>query len=189
MHSVAVFCGASVGNKPYFVEAARAIGTALAEANLTLVYGGGHVGLMGEMADSALASGGQVIGVMTRLLVDKELAHKGVTELHIVATMSERKTMMADLADGFISLPGGYGTLDEFCEMVTWTQLGLHHKPHGLLNVAGFFDPLLAFFQTAVDNGFLWQAMLDIVHVSDDPKALIAALQGDTSLPKDRWSD
>ncbi len=189
MHSVAVFCGASMGSDPVFKDAATALGTAVAEAGLTLVYGGGHVGLMGVVADSALAAGGRVTGVITRLLVDKELAHHGITELHTVSTMSERKALMADLAEGFISMPGGYGTLDEFCEMVTWTQLGLHQKPHGILNVDGFYDALLAFFETSVTNGFLKREMLEMVHVSSDPADLVAALKNDDSPLRDRWKN
>jgi uncharacterized protein (TIGR00730 family) len=178
-----------MGSDPVFKDAATALGTAVAEAGLTLVYGGGHVGLMGVVADSALAAGGRVTGVITRLLVDKELAHHGITELHTVSTMSERKALMADLAEGFISMPGGYGTLDEFCEMVTWTQLGLHQKPHGILNVDGFYDALLAFFETSVTNGFLKREMLEMVHVSSDPADLVAALKNDDSPLRDRWKN
>jgi uncharacterized protein (TIGR00730 family) len=150
-----VFCGSRPGTRPVYAETARRLGAALAGRGLGLVYGGGAVGLMGVVADAALAAGGEVVGVIPRKLSSKEIAHGGLTELHVVGTMHERKALMADRADGFIALPGGYGTCDELFEIVTWAQLGLHSKPIGLLNVAGYFDPLLAWCDHMVGEGFL----------------------------------
>lgn len=143
MNSVCVFCGSNPGARAAYGAMARRLGTLLAEQGVGLVYGGGNVGLMGMLADAALAAGGRAVGVIPRALVDKELAHAGLTEQHVVVSMHERKQRMAELSDGFIALPGGWGTLDELCEMMTWAQLGLHLKPVGLLNVDGFFDGFL----------------------------------------------
>ena len=153
--SVCVFCGSSPGVDHAFVAAAEEVGRLLATQRRRLVYGGGRIGLMGAVADAALAHGGEVIGVIPRALVEKEVAHAGLTELRVVASMHDRKAAMAELADGFVALPGGIGTLEEFFEIWTWGQLGLHHKPFGLLNVAGFFDPLLAFLDQLTDQRFL----------------------------------
>jgi hypothetical protein len=153
--SVCVFCGSSPGVDPGFVAAAEEVGRLLATQGRRLVYGGGRIGLMGAVADAALAHGGEVIGVIPRALVEKEVAHAGLTELRVVASMHDRKAAMADLADGFLALPGGIGTLEEFFEIWTWGQLGLHHKPFGLLNVAGFFDPLLAFLDQLTEQRFV----------------------------------
>jgi uncharacterized protein (TIGR00730 family) len=153
--SVCVFCGSSPGVDHAFAAAAEEVGRLLATQGRRLVYGGGRIGLMGTVADSALAHGGEVIGVIPRALAEKEVAHSGLSELRVVASMHERKAAMAELADGFIALPGGIGTLEEFFEVWTWGQLGLHHKPFGLLNVAGFFDPLLAFLDRLTDQRFL----------------------------------
>lgn len=155
MRRLCVFCGSSGGRRPAYAAAARRLGEALAERGLGLVYGGGHVGLMGALADAVLRAGGEVVGVIPQALVDKELAHAGVTELRVVGTMHERKALMADLADGFVALPGAFGTGDELFEILTWSQLGLHEKPVGVLNVEGFFDPLLAWLDQAVREGFL----------------------------------
>lgn len=152
---VCVFCGSNPGARPVYAEAARALGRTLAERGMGLVYGGARVGLMGAVADTVLAAGGEAIGVIPHALVAREVAHTGLTELHVVNSMHERKALMADLAGAFIALPGGYGTLDELCEILTWSQLGLHPKPVGLLNVEGYFDPLLALFDRAVEEGFL----------------------------------
>ena len=152
---VCVFCGSNSGTRPEYAAAARELAQALAQRNLGAVYGGGHSGLMGIVADSALANGVEVIGVITEQLTVLERAHSGLSALHVVATMHERKAMMAALSDGFIALPGGFGTLEEVCEMVTWTQLGIHSKPLALVNIEGFFDPLLAQFDRAVDDGLL----------------------------------
>jgi uncharacterized protein (TIGR00730 family) len=153
--SVCVFCGSSPGVDPGFVAAAEEVGRLLATQGRRLVYGGGRLGLMGAVADAALAHGGEVIGVIPGALVEKEVAHTGLTELRVVASMHDRKAAMADLTDGFLALPGGIGTLEEFFEIWTWGQLGLHHKPFGLLNVAGFFDPLLAFLDQLTEQRFV----------------------------------
>jgi uncharacterized protein (TIGR00730 family) len=150
-----VFCGSRAGARPAYTQAARELGAALATRGLSLVYGGAKVGTMGALADAALAAGGEVIGVMPRGLVAREVAHPGLTAFHAVASMHERKALMADLADAFIALPGGYGTLDEVFEILTWAQLELHAKPVGLLDVEGFFEPLLAHLDRAVAEGFL----------------------------------
>lgn len=155
MQAVCVFCGSNLGNDPAYRAAATEVGRVLAELGLTLVYGGGRVGLMGILADAALAAGGRVIGVIPQPLAAKEIAHSGLTHLHLVSSMHERKALMMELADGFIALPGGFGTLEEFFEVLTWSQLGIHRKPCGLLNVARYFDPLVAFLDAAAASGFL----------------------------------
>jgi uncharacterized protein (TIGR00730 family) len=155
MRRVCVFCGSRVGGPAVYGECARQLGELLARRGLGLVYGGGHVGLMGVLADSVLRAGGEVIGVIARALVDAELAHTNLTRLHVVDTMHQRNALMAELADGFIALPGGFGTADELFEILTWSQLGLHSKPVGLINVAGFFDSLLAWLDRAVHEEFL----------------------------------
>lgn len=155
MNSVGVFCGSSPGNHPDYLATARRTGTLLAESNLTLVYGGGRVGLMGALADAALAAGGRVIGVIPQMLLDKEVGHAGLTELHVVQTLSERKVLMNDLSDAFLALPGGIGTMDELFEAWTWTQLHLQRKPCALLNQDGYYDSLIAFLDHSVTEGFL----------------------------------
>ena len=155
MKTVCVFCGSSAGRDPSFRLTATAAGSAIARAGLPVVYGGGKVGLMGAVADGALAAGGRVIGVMPRSLVEREIAHAGLSELHVVETMHERKTRMANLADGFLALPGGAGTLDEFFEQWTWAQLGIHAKPCGLLNVKDYFQPLILMIERIVAEGFI----------------------------------
>ncbi|MFO0929845.1 MAG: TIGR00730 family Rossman fold protein [Gemmataceae bacterium] len=147
--AVCVFCGSSTGNRVEYTDAARALGRALSERGLTLVYGAGDIGLMGLLADAVLETGGRVIGVIPRALVDRELGHNGLTELHVVETMHQRKALMADRADAFLALPGGFGTGDELFEILTWAQLGIHTRPIGLVNVAGYFDPLLAWIDRA----------------------------------------
>jgi uncharacterized protein (TIGR00730 family) len=171
-----VFCGSSTGLDPAFASAARALATELASRQLDVVYGGGNVGLMGIVADAALAAGGRVIGVIPHALVTRELAHQHLTELHVVDSMHERKALMSRLADGFIALPGGFGTLEEFCEAVTWTQLGVHAKPCGLLNVSGFYDGLLSFLEHALQQEFLRPTHREIVVSDTDPAALIDRL-------------
>ena len=168
-----VFCGSSTGLDPAFASAARTLATELAARGIDVVYGGGNVGLMGIVADAALASGGRVIGVIPHALVTRELAHQGLSEIHVVDSMHERKALMSSLSDGFIALPGGFGTLEEFCEAVTWTQLGAHAKPCGLLNVAGFYDGLLAFLEHALDEEFLRPTHREIVVSDADPIRLI----------------
>lgn len=176
MQSICVFCGSSLGSKPEYAAAAREIGALLARNRIALVYGGGKVGLMGALADAALAAGGRVIGVIPQLLVDKEVAHAGLSELRIVASMTERKVVMGELSEAFIALPGGIGTLDEFFEVWTWTQLGLQRKPCGLLNVGGYFDPMIEFIDRATDQGFLKPSQRTILQVESDPQALIERL-------------
>jgi uncharacterized protein (TIGR00730 family) len=184
-----VFCGSSNGRNPAFAEAARALGANLASRDIEVVYGGGNVGLMGVVADATLASGGRVIGVIPHALVSRELAHEGLTELHVVDSMHERKALMARLADGFIALPGGFGTLEEFCEAVTWTQLGVHAKPCGLLNVAGFYDGLLAFLEHALAQEFLRPTHRQIVVGDADPVALVDRVLAWQPPPVERWID
>jgi len=170
---ICVFCGSSAGLNPAFAAAARALGGELAARGIEVVYGGGNVGLMGIVADAALDAGGRVIGVIPHALVTRELAHQGVSELHVVDSMHERKALMAQLSDGFIALPGGFGTLEEFCEAVTWTQLGVHAKACGLLNVAGFYDGLLAFLEHALGEEFLRPTHREIVVSDAEPAALV----------------
>jgi uncharacterized protein (TIGR00730 family) len=155
MRGLCVFCGSSAGVDPRFAEAASEFGALLAKEGITLVYGGGHVGLMGILADSVLANGGKVIGVIPRALWDREVGHRSLTELHVVETMHERKAMMASLADAFVALPGGLGTLEEIFEVWTWAQLGIHDKPCGFLDVLDYYSPLLTFLDRAVDAGFV----------------------------------
>lgn len=155
MKSVAVYCGSSAGTNEIYTQQAHEMGRVLAERNMTLVYGGGRVGLMGTVADSVMQHGGKAIGVIPAFLANKELAHNGLTELHIVKTMHERKLLMADLAEGFVAMPGGYGTLEELFEVLTWGQLGLHRKAIGLLNVEGYYDHLLRALDHMVQEGLL----------------------------------
>ena len=177
MRSLCVFCGSSTGHERAYVEAARTLGRMLAESGIRLVFGGGRVGLMGEVADAALAAGGEAVGVIPNSLVEREIAHTSLTDLYVVGSMHERKAMMSDLSDGFVALPGGTGTLEEFFEVLTWAQLGEHTKPCGLLNVAGYYDPLLAVFDHMVDRGFLSESNQALVLVEIDPGALLAKLE------------
>jgi hypothetical protein len=176
MRRLCVFCGSSTGARPEYRDAARRLGELLAARGVGLVFGAGHVGLMGVLADAVLRGGGEAVGVIPQALVDKELAHRGLTELRVVATMHQRKALMADLADGFAALPGGYGTADEFFEILTWAQLGLHAKPIGLLNVAGFFDPLLAWVDHCVREAFLRPEHRALLQVSADSEELLEML-------------
>lgn len=171
-----VFLGSSTGGSPVYAEAARAFGTLLAERGIGLVYGGGSVGLMGAVADGACAGGGEVIGVIPEALRAREHDHQGLTELHVVTTMHERKAMMAELSDGFVALPGGIGTFEELFEVWTWSQLGYHAKPCALLNVNGFYDAMRAFIDHVVAEGFLWPAHREMLMVHDEPEALLDAL-------------
>lgn len=173
---LAVFCGSTSGNNPVYAEITRRFGTVLVEKGFDLVYGGGHVGLMGVLADTVVKAGGHVIGVIPDMLIEKEHAINGGVDLRIVKTMHERKALMAELADGFVALPGGFGTLEEFSEMVTWAQLGLHHKPCGLLNCEGFFDKFLEFLDFQVGQGFVAPRNRALVHVAHEPEALLAVL-------------
>lgn len=171
--AVCVFCGSASGDSPVYVEAARRTGRVIAEAGKTLVYGGGKVGLMGAVADGALEVGGRVVGVMPRLLVEREIAHAGLTELHQVANMHERKTRMSELASAFLALPGGAGTLEEVFEQWTWAQIGVHAKPIGFLNVANYFAPLLAMLDAMVARGFIGARHRDALVVADTPEAAL----------------
>ncbi len=153
--SICVFCGSSTGNRPAYASAAKELGALLAQRGIRLVYGGGNVGLMGVISDAALAAGGEVIGVIPRSLVDREVTHAGLTQLHVVRTMHERKQMMHDFSDAFVALPGGLGTLEEFFEVLTWGQLGMHAKPCGILDVDGYYEPLMALLDRAVADQFL----------------------------------
>lgn len=170
---ICVFCGSSFGIRPAYTQAAEAMGVALAQRGLGLVYGGGRVGLMGTVADAVLAAGGEAIGVIPDFLAAKEIAHTGLSQLHIVGSMHQRKAMMVDLSDGFIALPGGYGTLEEFCEILTWTQLGLHQKPHGLLNIEGYYDHLIQLFDHAVAEEFIKPKHRSMVLTASNPDQLL----------------
>jgi len=176
-----VFCGSAPGNDPRFVEYATAVGTALAQAGHELVYGGGRTGLMGAVADAAVAAGGRVIGIIPQALEDREVAHRGISDLRIVPSMHERKALMAELSDGFIALPGGFGTFEEFCEAVTWVQLGIQQKPCLLANLAGYYDPLVAQFDRGRENGFISPANREIVHVVATVADLLAFVSRNTT--------
>jgi uncharacterized protein (TIGR00730 family) len=189
MRRVCVFCGSSPGKSPAYLEAARAMGRALAERGLGLVYGGGSTGLMGALADSALARGGEVLGVIPRALELRELAHGSLTTLHVVGSMHERKAKMAELADAFIAMPGGMGTLEEVAEILTWAQLGLHARPIGLLNVAGYYDPLIAFFDRALAEGFVRPEHRRMLTVAKDPGELLEQFGAWRPVPVERWID
>jgi len=175
LRRVCVFCGSSLGARPEYAEAAAALGAELAARDVGLVYGGAHVGLMGLVADTCRAAGGQVVGVIPRSLVEAEVAHTDLDDLRVVDSMHERKALMAELSDGFVTLPGGFGTLEEFCEVLTWSQLGLHDppKPCGLLDVAGYFAPLLALFDAGVAEGFVRPEHRRLVLASTGPAALL----------------
>jgi len=184
MKRILVFCGSNPGRLPEYIEQASALGRLLAQRGLGVVYGGASIGLMGAVANGALEAGGEVIGVIPRQLDELEVGHRGLTELHTVETMHERKAMMADLADGVIVLPGGPGTLDELFEMFTWSQLGLHHKPIGLLDVAGYWQPLLAVLDLMVQERFLRAENRDTLIVDTDATALLDRL--DQTVPNTR---
>lgn len=176
MKRLCVFCGSAAGAGDEYRLAAEGFGALIAARGIELVFGGGHIGLMGVIADAVLRAGGTAIGVIPRALVDKELAHTGLSELHVVKSMHERKALMADLSDAFVALPGGYGTCDELFEIITWAQLHLHTKPVGLLNVAGCFDKLLAWLDDAVTFGFIRPGDRRLLSASADPDELLAAL-------------
>ena len=181
--SVCVFCGSSEGMRPVYAKVAQTLGSAAAYRGMRLVYGGGKVGLMGLAADAVLAAGGEVVGVIPKALLEKEISHEGLTELRVVASMHERKTLMAELADGFVALPGGYGTLEEFMEVLSWAQLSIHEKPCALLNVGGFFEPLLHLFDRAVEEGFVHPDHRSLVLAGQEPENLLDAME-DYSPPK-----
>lgn len=171
-----MFCGSSSGDDPTYTAAAVATAEALVARGVRVVYGGAHVGLMGTVADTALAAGGEVVGVIPRSMVDREVAHRALTELHVVGSMHDRKALMADLSDGFLALPGGMGTLEELTEVLSWSQLGLHRKPIGLVDVGGYYDNWLAFLDGARDAGFLHPRHRDLLLAGDDVDAVLDAM-------------
>lgn len=176
MKSVCVFCGSAPGAEPAYLTGAAAVGTAIARRGLQLVYGGGSSGLMGAVANAALAAGGEVVGVMPRTLTVREVQHRGLTAFHEVDSMHARKALMAEMSDGFLVLPGGFGTLDEFCEILTWAQLGLHDKPIALLNTQAYFDALLTFFDHALQQGFVSSQSRARIKLAQTPDALLDLL-------------
>lgn len=173
---ICVFCGSKPGARPAYLECARRLGRELASRKIGVVYGGASVGMMGALADAALAAGGEVIGVIPHGLAAREVAHDRLTRMHVVDSMHERKALMEQLSDGFIAMPGGFGTLEELLEIVTWTQLGLHRKPTGLLNVSGFFAPLLAQIQRGLEEGFIPPQLATVLVAEEDPARLVSAL-------------
>lgn len=175
--SVCVYCGSREGLDPGYARAAQQVGQWIGQNGGKLVYGGGHTGLMGILADSTLANGAEVVGVIPQALVEKELAHRGLTELHIVDTMHDRKRMMAAQADAFLALPGGIGTFEELFEVWTWRQLAYHDKPIGLLNTAGYYDPLLGFLDQSVRQGFMGPWQMDLIRSASDPTVLLPQLR------------
>ena len=189
IRALCVFCGANHGRRPAYRQAAQRVGELLAERAITLVYGGGNVGLMGTLADACLASGGRVIGVIPHALAEKEIAHVGLTEMHVVRTMHERKALMADLAEAFLTLPGGFGTWDESCEALTWSQLGLQKKACSFLNVEGYYDALLALADRAEADGFIRTEHRELLLVDDEPGRLLDRLQTFVVPYVPKWAD
>ncbi|MEW5773867.1 MAG: TIGR00730 family Rossman fold protein [Thermodesulfobacteriota bacterium] len=187
MHSICVFLGSNPGFDSRFAQAARAMGEELARRGLTLVYGGSNVGLMGLLANAVLAAGGKAVGVIPEALRDKEIAHPGLTELHVVGSMHERKALMAELSDAFAALPGGMGTLEELCEVLTWGQLGFHAKPCGILNVNGYYKGLALFLETMVQNGFLHPDHRDMLQAADSPAGLLDAFAAYVPPRSKKW--
>lgn len=187
LRTLCVFCGSSSGAGSVYSEAARRMGEALAARDITLVFGGGRVGLMGEIARTVLANGGHVVGVIPKALLRKEIAYEDLSELHVVDSMHERKALMAERSDGFVALPGGFGTLEEFCEVLTWAQLGFHHKPVALLNAAGYFDGLLALFDHAVTEGFVRPKHRSLVLAESDPARLLDRLAAYVPPAVEEW--
>jgi uncharacterized protein (TIGR00730 family) len=189
MKRICVFCGSNPGRDPLYAKAARELGTLLAHRGIGLVTGGGHIGLMGVVADAALAAGGEVIGVIPEALQARELAHQSLTQLHVVPSMHTRKALMAELSDGFIAMAGGFGTFEEFCEVLTWAQLGLHSKPCGLLNVLGYYDFLLRMFDRADDEQFLAPQHRELVLQCDSPAALLGKMERFRPIAATKWID
>lgn len=187
MRNVCVFCGSSAGTGDRYAGVAARVGATLAGAGLGVVFGGGGTGMMGALADGALAAGGRVIGIIPRALEQREVAHRGLTELRVVRTMHERKQAMAEAADAFVMLPGGFGTFEEFCEVVTWSQLGMHRKPCVLVNALGYFDPMIAMFERGFSEGFIRADYRGIVAVADGADGLLAALQSYEAPQVERW--
>ena len=186
---VCVFAGSQRGLRPEYVAAAETLGRTLASRGIGVVYGGGRIGLMGVLADAALAAGGDVIGVIPRALATREVAHDGLTHLHVVESMHERKALMASLSEGFLALPGGWGTLEEFFEVLTWAQLGIHRRPCGLLNAGAYFDPLLAFLRHSADEGFVRPELNAMILVADEPNRLIDLLAAYEPPRLVKWMD
>lgn len=189
MNSICVYCGANAGANPKYADGTRALAVALAEREITLVYGGGSVGLMGILADTMLEAGGHVVGVLPRHLHRKEVAHQGLTELHVVNSMHERKALMADRSDAFIALPGGLGTLEELFEVLTWTQLGVHAKPCGLLNIADYYGRLSHFLDHAVSERFIRSEHRAMLLIENDPAALLQRLETWRPPRVEKWLD
>jgi uncharacterized protein (TIGR00730 family) len=189
LRSILVYCGANAGNKPVYRDAAIALGNLFVQEKITLVYGGGSIGIMGIIADSMLGAGGKVIGVIPDFLNVKEVGHTGLTEMHVVQSMHERKAKMETLCDGVIVLPGGYGTFDEMFEMLTWSQLGLHRKPIGILNVNGYYDPLLAQLDKMVEEGFLSVNNRKLLIVDADLNALMEKMRTFDVKTEEKWMD
>jgi uncharacterized protein (TIGR00730 family) len=189
MRAICVFCGSNPGRRPDYMAGAADLARLLAERGIRIVYGGAHVGTMGALADAALAAGGEVIGVIPRHLVEAEVAHEGLSKLHVVSSMHERKALMAQLSDAFVALPGGLGTLEEFAEVTTWSQLGLHAKPTGLLNLLGYFDHLLRFLDHAVTERLIRPEHRDLVISQQAPAALLAELEHWRPPAGHKWMD
>jgi uncharacterized protein (TIGR00730 family) len=189
LSAICVFCGSNAGADPAYLGAAQTVGRGLAERGIRVIYGGAKVGMMGALADAARGAGGEVVGVIPRQMLDREIGHTGIDDLRVVGSMHERKALMTELADAFIALPGGIGTLDELFEAYTWAQLGIHAKPLGLLDVAGYFERLAAFLDHAVAERFLRAQTRDMLLVADDLDALLAALQAWRPTPVSKWMD
>jgi uncharacterized protein (TIGR00730 family) len=187
MKNITVFCGSNSGFRTEYAEAALTLAGLFAEQGIRLVYGGGNVGLMGIIADEVMRLGGEVIGIIPDALDQKEVAHRGITELRVVASMHERKAQMAELADGFIAMPGGIGTFEEFFEILTWAQLGFHDKPCAILNIAGYYDGLLALCDNAVAEGFLRPAHRQLILEDANPEILLEKMRNLTPLPVEKW--
>lgn len=187
MKTVCVFCGSGAGVREDYAKAARELGSAMASRGLRLIFGGGRVGLMGVVADAVMGAGGEAVGVMPKALLEEEVGHQRVTDLRVVGTMHERKALMAEMSDAFVALPGGYGTFEELLETLTWSQLGLHEKPCGLLNVAGFYDPLLALFDHATAEGFIRVEHRALALIEQHPERMLDLLEGYTPPSTGEW--
>ncbi len=187
MKKICVYCGSSSGKSPEYIESARILGRELVKRNITLVYGGASVGIMGEIADTVLAAGGEVIGIMPQALADKEISHKGLTELRVVQSMHERKAMMEEISDGFIALPGGMGTIEELFEVLTWSQLGYHRKPCALLNIKGYYDSITQFLNHAVEEQFVKSIHREMILIEDNSTRLLDLMATYQSPKVDKW--
>ncbi len=189
MKSLGIFCGANTGLDPTYSEASAALGKLMAEQKVMLVYGGGNVGLMGVIADAVLEHGGKAIGVIPQSLVDREVAHHGLNELHVVETMHERKAIMAARSDAFIAMPGGFGTFDEICEIITWNQLGIIKKPVAFYNINGYYDKFFEMISHTITEGFVKRDQLDNLIIEDDPAILLDKLRSYADATSDYWID